>query len=60
MEFSLSLPGRGEPIVGRVKLMAMRKQTGYLRASFEFEPLPDADKERLEIALFDSALARLA
>lgn len=57
--FSLKMPGGREPVVGRAKAVSSKKQPGNYRVSFSFEGLSDADLERLEMAIFDAALARI-
>jgi hypothetical protein len=58
--FSLRLPGGSEPMVGRARVIASKKVPGAVRVSFGFENLSEADNERLEFALFDLALSRIA
>jgi predicted secreted hydrolase len=57
--FSLRLPGGAEPLVGRVKLQASLRKTGNHVVSYAFMDLPERERDRLEIALFDLALARI-
>lgn len=57
--FTLKLPGGAEPLVGRGKVVAVNKQGGNARVSFSFEKLAEPDIERLEMLLFDCALARM-
>jgi hypothetical protein len=57
--FSLRMPGGTNPLVGRAKAVSAKKQPGNYRVSFAFEGLSEADQERLELILFDAALARI-
>jgi hypothetical protein len=58
--FSMKLPGGGEPLVGRARLVDFRKQVGNHRVSMAFVQLAEADQDRIERVLFDSVLARLS
>lgn len=55
---TLKLPG-GDPLILRVVLSSVVRRPGNVRASFAFQELSEKDRERLETALFDFALARL-
>lgn len=57
--FTLRMPDGMDPIIGRAKLVASRKQIGNYRLSFTFLGMSDYDQERLETVLFDAALARI-
>lgn len=57
--FSLRMPGGANPLVGRAKAVSAKKQPGNYRVSFAFEGLAEAEQERLELILFDAALARI-
>jgi len=57
--FSLRMPGGLDPLLGRAKAVSAKKQPGTYRVSFAFEPLSEAEQERLELVMFDAALARL-
>jgi hypothetical protein len=57
-EFELYIDG--EPMRGRARVVAGTKAPdGSPRTSFAIEQLSDADKKRLETAVFDTALATL-
>jgi hypothetical protein len=57
--FSLRLPGGAEPLVGRVKPVASLRKTGNHVVNYAFLDLPERERDRLEIALFELALARI-
>ena len=57
--FSLRLTGGAEPLVGRVKLVTSLRKTGNHVVHYAFLDLPERERDRLEIALFDLALARI-
>ncbi|HSP79455.1 MAG TPA: PilZ domain-containing protein [Myxococcaceae bacterium] len=57
--FSLRLPGNAEPLVGRARVVAAERRLGNHRVSFAFQELSEKDAERLELAMFDLAVARL-
>jgi hypothetical protein len=57
--FTLKMPDGMDPIIGRAKVVASRKQIGNYRLSFAFQGMSDYDQERLESVLFDAALARI-
>jgi hypothetical protein len=57
--FTLKMPGGKDPILGRAKLASSKKQPGNFRVSFTFEGMSEGDQERLEVVLFDAALARI-
>ena len=54
----LRLPGT-EPLAAEVRVADARPQPGNVRVSFAFKGLPEADRERLELAIFDAVLAQL-
>jgi hypothetical protein len=56
--FSLRLPA-AEPLAGRARVADLRPQPGSARVSFQFVGITDADRERLELFVFDTALAQL-
>jgi hypothetical protein len=61
--FTLHLPragGGADPISGRCKVASCRSQTGLFRVSFAFELLLPDVKEKLDGALIDAVLERLA
>ena len=54
-------PGRGvDPIQGRARVVSALKQTGNSKVAFAIISLAEASAERLEMALFDAALARFS
>ncbi|XXF75421.1 PilZ domain-containing protein [Myxococcaceae bacterium GXIMD 01537] len=57
--YSLRMPGGTDPIIGRARVVSAVKQPGRYRVSFVFEGMSEGDQERLEMALFDAALARI-
>jgi hypothetical protein len=57
--FSLRLPGGAEPLVGRVKPVSSQRKTGNHVIIYAFMDLAERERERLEIALFELALARI-
>ncbi|MFZ5470561.1 MAG: PilZ domain-containing protein [Myxococcota bacterium] len=57
--FTLKLPGGVDPLVGRAQTVSIKRGAGNARVSLSFQGLSEADRERLEMVLFDLALARL-
>jgi hypothetical protein len=57
--FTLKMPDGMDPIIGRARLVASKKQIGNYRLSFAFQGMSDYDQERLETVLFDAALSRI-
>jgi hypothetical protein len=57
--YTLRMPDGMDPIIGRAKVVASRKQIGNHRLSFAFQAMSDYDQDRLEGVLFDAALARI-
>jgi hypothetical protein len=57
--FSLRLPGIGDPVTGRAKMVSAQRKIGTHRVSFSIQGLSTKDAERLEMALFDLALERI-
>src|SRR5512138_185279 len=57
--FSLRLPA-SEPLAGRARVTDVKVLPGNVRVSFQFASPSDADKERLELFVFDTVLAQLA
>lgn len=55
----LRLPGDPTPLVARAKTQGLKRQGGTYRVSFVFEPLLEADADRLGFAIFDTALSQL-
>jgi hypothetical protein len=60
--FVLWLPGQEEePMVGRARVVALAPATeGPRRVSFTFADVSEQDRERLEMLIFDLALAYIA
>jgi hypothetical protein len=57
--FSLRLPA-AEPLAGRARVTDVRVLPGNVRVSFQFVGQAEADKERLELFVFDTVLAQLS
>lgn len=57
--FTLRIPG-AEPLSGRARVQDVRPREGNVRVSFMFTALPDAERERMELLVFDTVLAQLA
>ena len=57
--FSLRLPAT-EPLAGRARVTDARAAVGSVRMSFQFVGLSEADKERLELLVFDTVLEQLS
>jgi hypothetical protein len=55
---TLRIPGT-EPLSAKVTVAGSKAQPGNMRVSFAFGNLPEADRERLELAIFDAVLAQL-
>lgn len=55
---SLRLPA-ADPVVCRARVTDVRPQAGHVRVAARFEGLPPADRERLELFVFDTVLAQL-
>jgi hypothetical protein len=56
--FSLRLPA-AEPIAGRARVQDVKVLEGNVRAAFMFRNLTDADRERMEMFVFDTVLSQL-
>jgi len=56
---SMVLMSFGPPLVARAKTQGLKRQGGTYRVSFVFEPLLEADADRLGFAIFDTALSQL-
>ena len=56
---TVRVPG-GEPIVTTVIPSEVKQQPGTVRVAFTFKKLPDAEKQRLELLVMDTALSQLA
>ncbi len=57
--FSLRLPA-SDPLAGRARVTDVKVLPGNVRVSFQFANQSDADKERLELFVFDTVLAQLS
>ena len=60
VRFSLRVPGGGDPITGRARIVDVKILPGNARGSFQFTHLDPADLERIEVLVFDTVLAHLA
>jgi hypothetical protein len=58
MGVSLRLPA-ADPVVCRARVTDVRPQGAHVRVAARFEAMPAADKERLELFVFDTVLAQL-
>jgi hypothetical protein len=56
--FSLRIPA-GDALAGRARVHDVKPQQGNARVSFVFVNLTDAEKERVELFVFDAVLAQL-
>jgi hypothetical protein len=57
--FTLRLPG-AEPLSGKVRVADVKPQQGNVRVSFQFCGLPQDDRERVELFVFDTVLDQMA
>ena len=57
--FSLRMP-LADPIAGRAGVQDVKALTGNVRVAFTFKGISDADRERMEMFVFDTVLAQLA
>jgi hypothetical protein len=57
--FSLRLPA-SDPLAGRARVTDAKALPGNVRVSFQFVSPSDADRERLELFVFDTVLAQLS
>jgi hypothetical protein len=57
--FSLRIPG-SDPLAGRARVQDAKALQGNFRVAFEFLGLPEQDKERIELFVFDTVLSQLA
>ncbi|HET8538276.1 MAG TPA: PilZ domain-containing protein [Anaeromyxobacter sp.] len=57
--FSLRLPAAA-PLAGRARVTDVKVLPGNVRVSFHFANQTDADKERLELFVFDTVLGQLS
>jgi hypothetical protein len=58
VSFSLRIPG-AEPLAGKAKVADVKPQQGNVRVSFQFAGLDQAERERMELFVFDTVLAQL-
>ncbi len=56
--FSLRIPA-SEPVVGRARVQDVKVLPGNVRVSFAFLNQSEADRERIELFVFDTVLAQL-
>ena len=56
--YSLRIPA-SEPVIGRARVQDVKPQSGNVRVAFAFVNQSEAEKERLELFVFDSVLAQL-
>jgi hypothetical protein len=59
VRFSLRLPA-AEPLAGRARVHDVKALPGNVRVAFEFVGFSEADKERVELFVFDTVLAQIA
>lgn len=57
--FTLKLPGKAEPLIGRVKVTGSVARPGSARVSFAFEGLTEKQLADLELTLFDIVFSRM-
>jgi hypothetical protein len=57
--FTLRLP-LADPIAGRAAAQDVKPMVGNARVSFMFKTISEADRERVELFVFDTVLAQLA
>jgi len=57
--YSLRMPLSG-PIAGRAGVQDVKPLAGNVRVAFMFKNISDADRERMEMFVFDTVLAQLA
>jgi hypothetical protein len=58
VRFTLRMPA-AEPLTGQCRVTDAKAQTGNVRVSFQFTGLSAAERERLEVFVFDTVLAQL-
>lgn len=56
--FTLRLPG-AEPLSGKARVQDAKPREGNVRVSFMFTSLSEAERERMELFVFDTVLAQL-
>jgi len=59
VHFSLKVPGESEPITGDAVCVQSERQPGRTRCSFRFEGVGNAQREKLEMFVFDVLLEHL-
>jgi hypothetical protein len=57
--FTLRLPG-ADPLDGRATVQDVKALVGNVRVAFMFKAITDADRDRMEMFVFDTVLAQLA
>lgn len=57
---TLRMPEGKDPLLGRARVVATKRQGASHRVSFAFDTLKPEDQDRLSILVFDTALSRLA
>jgi hypothetical protein len=55
IDFSLRLPGQS-PATGKARVVDLKAQNGRIRGCFAFTQVPDPDRERIEMFVFDATL----
>lgn len=58
VHYSLRMPA-SEPLAGQCRVTDVKAQPGNVRVAFQFTGLSAADRERLEVFVFDTVLAQL-
>ncbi len=59
LKFSLRIPA-AEPVGGKARVQDVKVLPGNVRVSFAFVSQSDAERERVELFVFDTVLAQLA
>jgi hypothetical protein len=59
VKFTLRLPG-GSDLSGAARVADIRVQPANVRVALAFQDLPEADRDRLELVVFDTVLQQLA
>jgi hypothetical protein len=59
LKFSLRIPA-SEPLAGVARVADVKPLPGNVRVAFQFRGLDDAQRERLELFVFDTVLSQLA
>ncbi len=59
VRFTLKLPGAA-PLEGQARVVEVKASDVGYRTAFTFQALPEPDRERLELFIFDIVLARVA